>query len=91
LLSNGCFSGSTVLACSKYATSVLQTLTKAAADLTNAEYVIYRLKIRLYLAVNIIRVSHKSGYDFYLLHAAFLPDLFFYPEDGGDVFLINVD
>jgi hypothetical protein len=20
-----------------------------------------------------------------------LPDLFFYPEDGGDVFLINVD
>jgi hypothetical protein len=28
--------------------------------------------------------------DGYLLHADFYPDLFFDPEDGGDMFLLEV-
>jgi hypothetical protein len=31
------------------------------------------------------------GYTCYLLHAGFLLSLFFDPEDGGEIFLRNVD
>jgi hypothetical protein len=47
-----------------------------------------------YKTVKSVKVNRRFGGTFrpacYLLHADFLFDLFFVPEDGGDIFLQNV-
>jgi hypothetical protein len=34
--------------------------------------------------------SARRRYCFYWLHVGFFVELFFYPEDGGDMFLQNI-